>query len=73
VSGAVVGETVLPPLSWAPPHPQYHLGLVLPVVALTVPVLMGLKRVPRGRWLTGLFLLGNAVLSAYRYTRYPGY
>jgi hypothetical protein len=70
---AVVGETVLPPLSWAPPHPQYHLQLVLPIVALAVPVLMALKRLPRGRLLTTAFLIGNAGLSALRYTRYPGY
>ena len=25
-------KRVLPPLSWAPPHPQYHLQLVLPIV-----------------------------------------
>jgi hypothetical protein len=73
VSLAVLGETVLPPLSWAPPHPQYHLQLVLPIVALTVPVLMGLARLPRGRLLAVAFLIGNAALSALRYTRYPGY
>jgi hypothetical protein len=73
VSVAVVGETVLPPLSWAPPHPQYHLQLVLPIVTLTVPVLMGLARLPRGRLLAAAFLIGNAGLSALRYTRYPGY
>jgi hypothetical protein len=73
VSAAVIGETVLPPLSWAPPHPQYHLQLMLPIVALSVPVLMGLARVPRGRLLAAAFLIGNAALSALRYTRYPGY
>jgi hypothetical protein len=73
VSLAVLGETVLPPLSWAPPHPQYHLQLVLPIVALTVPVLIGLARLPRGRLLAVAFLIGNAALSALRYTRYPGY
>jgi hypothetical protein len=73
VCAAVVGETVLPPLSWAPPHPQYHLQLVLPIVALTVPVLIGLARLQRGRLLAMAFLIGNAGLSALRYTRYPGY
>jgi hypothetical protein len=70
---AVLAETVLPPLSWAPPHPQYHLQLVFPVVVLLVPVLLGLARMPRGRFLALAFLIGNAGLSAFRYTRYPGY
>jgi hypothetical protein len=70
---AVLAETVLPPLSWAPPHPQYHLQLVLPIVVLVVPVLVGLARVPRGRLVALAFLVGNAGLSAFRYTRYPGY
>jgi hypothetical protein len=73
VSAAVVAETVLPPLAWAPPHPQYHLQLVLPVVALGVPVLAALWRMRRGNLLTLAFLIGNAGLSAFRYTRYPGY
>jgi hypothetical protein len=70
---AVVGETVLPPLSWAPPHPQYHLQMVLPIVVLLVPILLTLARVPRGRLFSLAFLLSNAALSAFRYTRYPGY
>ena len=70
---AVVAETVLPPLSWAPPHPQYHLQLVLPIVVLVVPILVGLARLPRGRFLALGFLVANAGLSAFRYTRYPGY
>jgi hypothetical protein len=70
---AVLAETVLPPLSWAPPHPQYHLQLVLPIIVLVVPVLVGLARVPRGRLVALAFLVGNAGLSAFRYTRYPGY
>jgi hypothetical protein len=70
---AVVGESVLPPLSWAPPHPQYHLQMVFVIVALVVPVLIGLARVPRGRLVALAFLLANASLSAFRYTRYPGY
>jgi hypothetical protein len=70
---AVIAETVLPPLSWAPPHPQYHLQLVFPVVAVTVAVLVGLARMPRGRLLILAFFIGNAGLSIFRYTRYPGY
>jgi hypothetical protein len=70
---AVVGESVLPPLSWAPPHPQYHLQLILAVVLLLVPVVTGLMRMPGGRLLALAFLIGNAGLSAFRYTRYPGY
>jgi len=70
---AVLAETVLPPLSWAPPHPQYHLQLVLPAVVLLVAVLGALLRQPRGQWLVLLVLAANAGLSAFRYTRYPGY
>jgi hypothetical protein len=73
VAAAVVAETVLPPLSWAPPHPQYHLQLVLPVVVLVVPILVALARMPRGRLVALGFLVANAGLSAFRYTRYPGY
>lgn len=73
VVSAVVAETALPPLSWAPPHPQYHLQLVLPVVVLLVPLLLALGRTPPGRLLAVGFLIGNAALSAFRYTRYPGY
>jgi len=70
---AVLAETVLPPLSWAPPHPQYHLQMVLPIVVLVVPLLVELARMPRGRLVALAFLIGNAGLSAFRYTRYPGY
>jgi len=73
VTVAVLAETVLPPLSWAPPHPQYHLQLVLPIVILVVPLLVALARTPRGRLIAVAFLIGNAGLSAFRYTRYPGY
>ena len=66
-------ESVLPPLSWAPPHPQYHLQLVLPIIVVLVPVLTTLSRTPRGRLIATAFLIGNAALSAFRYTRYPGY
>jgi len=70
---AVLAESVLPPLSWAPPHPQYHLQLVFPMVVLLVPLLLGLLRMPLGRLVAVAFLVGNAALSAFRYTRYPGY
>ena len=69
----MLAETVLPPLSWAPPHPQYHLQLVLLVVVLVVPILVALARMPRGRLVALGFLVANAGLSAFRYTRYPGY
>ena len=70
---AVLAESVLPPLSWAPPHPQYHLQLVFPMTVLLVPLLLGLLRVPRGRLAALAFLVSIAALSAFRYTRYPGY
>jgi hypothetical protein len=70
---AVLAESALPPLSWAPPHPQYHLQLVFPMVVLLVPLLLGLLRMPRGRLVAIAFFVGNAALSAFRYTRYPGY
>ena len=73
VVAAVAAESVLPPLTWAPPHPQYHVALVLPIVLLLVPVLVALMRLPRGRLLAFGFLVANAGLSAFRYTRYPGY
>jgi hypothetical protein len=70
---ATLAETVLPPLSWAPPHPQYHLQMILAVMVPLVAVLAALWVITRGRWLVVLFFVGNAVLSAFRYTRYPGY
>ena len=73
VALAAVAETVLPPLSWAPPHPQYHLQLVVSAIVVLVPILVALTRVPRGRPLAIAFLLANAALSAFRYTRYAGY
>jgi len=73
VALAAVGETVLPPLSWAPPHPQYHLQLSVAVVVLLVPLLTALLRSTRGQLLAGVFFFGNLALSAFRYTRYPGY
>jgi len=73
VALAAVGETVLPPLSWAPPHPQYHLQLIVAVVVLLVPLLAALLRSTRGQLLAGVFFFGNLALSAFRYTRYPGY
>jgi hypothetical protein len=73
VAAAAVAETVLPPLSWAPPHPQYHLQLILLVLVLVVPTLVAVARVPRGRLVAIGFFAANAALSAFRYTRYPGY
>jgi hypothetical protein len=73
VVAAIMAESVLPPLTWAPPHPQYHVALVLPIVVLLVPALYALLRMPRARWLALGFLALNAALSAFRYTRYPGY
>jgi hypothetical protein len=73
VALGALAETVLPPLSWAPPHPQYHLQLLLVIVVTAVPVLVALAREPRGRLLATAFFVANAALSAFRYTRYPGY
>jgi hypothetical protein len=73
VALAAVGESVLPPLSWAPPHPQYHLQLTVAVVVVLVPILGAVLQLPRGLLLTSAFFLANAALSAFRYTRYPGY
>jgi hypothetical protein len=73
VALGALAETVLPPLSWAPPHPQYHLQLIVLVVVLVVPALVALAREPRGRLVAAGFFVANAALSAFRYTRYPGY
>jgi hypothetical protein len=70
---AIMAESVLPPLTWAPPHPQYHVALVLPIVVLLVPALSALLRMSRGRWVALGFLTLEAGLGAFRYTRYPGY
>ncbi len=70
---AALAVTVLPPLSWAPAHPQYHLHTLLPAMVLAVPALAALLPTTRGRVVAMGFLLGNAALSAFRYTRYPGY
>jgi hypothetical protein len=70
---AVLAESVLPPLTWAPPHPQYHVALVLPIALLSVPALQALLAMSRARWLALGYLAANAGLSAFRYTRYPGY
>lgn len=70
---AIMAESVLPPLTWAPPHPQYHVALVLPFVVLLVPPLLALVRMPRGRRVALGFMIVNVGLSAFRYTRYPGY
>jgi hypothetical protein len=71
LAGAALAESVLPPLSWAPPHPQYHLQTLLAVVIVCVPVLSALLA-ERGRWFVGAFFAANLVLSALRYTRYAG-
>jgi hypothetical protein len=73
VALAALGQTLLPPLSWAPPHPQYHLQLIVPIVIVIVPVLAALLSLPRGLLIVGGFFAANAALSAFRYTRYPGY
>jgi hypothetical protein len=65
-------ETVLPPLSWAPPHPQYHLQTFLAVMIVAVPVLSALLRMDRARVMLGGFFVASAILSAVRYTRYAG-
>jgi hypothetical protein len=70
---AIVAESVLPPLTWAPPHPQYHVALVLPMVLLLVPALLTLLHLSRARWIALGFLAIEAGLSLFRYTRYPGY
>jgi hypothetical protein len=72
-AAAVFAESVLPPLTWAPPHPQYHVQLVFPVAVLLVPILVALWRTPRGRLIAVAVLVANVGLSAFRYTRYPGY
>jgi hypothetical protein len=73
VAVAIAAESVLPPLTWAPPHPQYHVALAAPIVILLVPALLALLRMPRGRWLAFGYLVVDVLLSAFRYTRYPGY
>jgi hypothetical protein len=70
---AALAETLLPPLSWAPPHPQYHAQLMVTVVVVTVPVLVALAYLPRGRVVATAFFVATAALSVFRYTRYPGY
>jgi hypothetical protein len=72
LAAAAVAESVVPPLSWAPPHPQYHLQTLLAVLIVFVPVLAAVLRAARGQWLVGAFFAANLVLSALRYTRYAG-
>jgi hypothetical protein len=72
-AGAALATSVLPPLSWAPAHPQYHLHTLLPVILMAVPILAALLPLSRGRVLLVGFFLANAALSAFRYTRYAGY
>lgn len=73
VAGATCAISTVPPLSWAPPHPQYHLHALLLVVILLVPVLAALWREWWGRRVDLAFVLGSIALSIFRYTRYPGY
>lgn len=73
VAAAVLSVSVLPPLSWAPPHPQYHLHSLAAVAVLVVPLLAALWRQAGTRRLVLAYLAANALLSAFRYTRYPGY
>ena len=73
VATAIAAESVLPPLTWAPPHPQYHVALVAPIVLVCVPVLVALLHMPRWRLVALGFLVAEAGLSAFRYTRYAGY
>lgn len=73
VAGAALGVSLLPPLAWAPPHPQYHLHSLAAVVVVVVPVLAALVRGGQSSLLVNAFYAANVVLSAYRYTRYPGY
>jgi len=70
---AIMAESILPPLTWAPPHPQYHVALVVPFVVLLIPPLLAMVRMPVGRWVALGFMVANVALSAFRYTRYPGY
>lgn len=70
--GAAFAMSVLPPLSWAPPHAQYHLNAVLPVAALLAATLGAVRLVSRGRLLVTSYMVASAALSAFRYTRYPG-
>jgi hypothetical protein len=73
VAIASLSVTVLPPLSWAPAHPQYHLHSLAGVAIIAAPLLASLAAATRGQWYVIAFLIGNAALSAFRYTRYPGY
>lgn len=70
---AVLGVTVLPPLAWAPAHPQYHLHSLAGVTIVIVPLLAALQSQGISRLLFNGFVIGSALLSAVRYTRYPGY
>jgi hypothetical protein len=72
-AGAALATSVLPPLSWAPAHPQYHLHTLLPVILVAAPILAALLPFSRGRALLVGFFLADAALSAFRYTRYAGY
>jgi hypothetical protein len=73
VALAALGETVLPPLSWAPPHPQYHQQLIVAVVVVLAPILRAVLQARRGTLVSGGLFAAMLFLSAFRYTRYPGY
>jgi hypothetical protein len=49
------------------------LQLILPIVAVAVPLLVALRQSARGRWVAIGFFVVNGLLSAVRYTRYAGY
>ncbi|MBI4494295.1 MAG: hypothetical protein HY690_16030 [Chloroflexi bacterium] len=72
-AAAALATSALPPLTWAPAYPQYHLHTVLPVAVVTIPILGALARSWRGSTLVALFWLANAAFSLLRYTRYTGY
>jgi hypothetical protein len=69
---AAFAMSIVPPLSWAPPHPQYHLNMLLPITIVLAAALGGLWNVSRGRLYVSAVLVLGLVLSAFRYTRYPG-
>lgn len=64
--------SAVPPLTWAPPHPQYHLAWAMPFSILGGLLLAASLRVSTGQWVAGALALVYAGLSAFRYTRYTG-
>ncbi len=69
---AAVGVSLFP-LSWGPPQPQFHLHSAFPVVAVSVPVMLALARLPWSALPLAAIWLANLALSAYRYLVYTGY